>query len=212
MARPEGLVELKAFLEAFWDDRLARTQTRSGTRGRGARMESTTERMRCVVNRDRRAAPRRSGEFLVEPELAQRWWGASVAARRAARRGLPRRGDPGQRDPRRVSRARPAPPARLHLRLGGRARGPGGPVAARVDRRRDRPRRPPRAAPRCASCIAASRAAPRPSRTRRAGSTTSGGSPWPPPAVIRDPTRGVRVTADGQIGDGAPCGRARRLR
>ena len=94
-ARPEGLAELKAFLEEFWDDRLEalkREAEREERRKHGTgRLRQTSRRARA---RDRGepgdglGVPRRPGEGRPLD-------GAGGVVRRAPRRRVPHRGDPG---------------------------------------------------------------------------------------------------------------------
>ena len=183
-ARPEGLAELKAFLDGFWDDAARGAQTRSRTRGEGESMERTTERLEVQRELEIAASPETVWELLVDPEKAPTWWGR--AATLDPRPGGEFRIEviPGQRRERRVRRGRAAAPARLHLGLGGRGRR-ARTRAAGVEHGRDRARarrerddasaHPPRPADRRA----------RPRATAAAGTTTSAGSSSGPQAATR---------------------------
>jgi uncharacterized protein YndB with AHSA1/START domain len=76
-ARPEGLAELKAFLEGFWDHRLEALK-REAEREEGRSMEATTESI--VVEREIAiaASPETVWKFLVDPEKATRWMGQAA--------------------------------------------------------------------------------------------------------------------------------------
>src|SRR5438552_206978 len=141
-ARPEGLAELKEFLEEFWDERLSalkrEAEKEEKKRGNDDRDDGRAGARDRREPRDGLGVPRRPGEagaLVREPGLA----------RPAPRRAVPRRRDPGAYRERRVRRARSAAAPRSHLRLGVRGRpgksGAGGHehdrVRARAERRGD---------------------------------------------------------------------------
>ena len=120
-ARPQGLAELKAFLEAFWDERLEALQREAEREERkdvaNATETSCVERELSIAAQpgDGVGAARRPGEG------SRPGWGMQSLAS-APRPGgpLPRRGHPRPHRARRVRRGRSAEPARLHVGLGGR--------------------------------------------------------------------------------------------
>src|SRR5438552_18189494 len=123
-ARPEGLAELKEFLEEFWDERLSalkrEAEKEEKKRGNDDRDDGRAGARDRRQPRDGLGVPRRAGKagaLVRQPGMA----------RAAPRREVPRRRDPGTHRERRVRRARPAAQARPDVRLVGPGRA-GGPV------------------------------------------------------------------------------------
>ena len=87
-ARPEGLDELKTFLDGFWDDRL-RALRRAAERKEGSKRE---RRRRATLRRARDHHRRKVWELLTDPEEADSGGWATAAYRStSAPAGLPRR-------------------------------------------------------------------------------------------------------------------------
>ncbi len=80
--RPEGMAELRAFLEEFWDSapRCAQTGSRTRGEGEGWKRHATTEAP--VYERELQidASPETVWEFLVDPEKVARWKGLPATA------------------------------------------------------------------------------------------------------------------------------------
>src|SRR5262249_11813965 len=115
-ARPEGLAELKAFLEEFWGDRLEalkREAERGEKETRGADAGAGHHRARA---RDRRE-PGEGRGLPRRPREGGALDGRVGPVRSAAGRRVSGPGHPGAHGERRVRRARPAAPPRLHLGL-----------------------------------------------------------------------------------------------
>jgi len=77
-ARPEGLTELKAFLEGFWDDRLAHSNAKQKER-REQSMNTTAETTSVDRELAIAASPDTVWEFLVDPDTATRWMGQTAS-------------------------------------------------------------------------------------------------------------------------------------
>ena len=77
-ARPEGLAELKSFLEEFWDDRLQLLAREAESRRKEAKMTTSSES--GVVEREIRIAarPETVFSFFIDPEKMTRWKGIGV--------------------------------------------------------------------------------------------------------------------------------------
>ena len=196
-ARPEGMAELRAFLEEFWDTRLDALKREAEREERKKDGNDTTteapvyerELQIAAVAGDGVGVPRRPGEGGPLEGPARDGFDA------ASRRRVPDRDHPRARRERRVRGARAAAPARLHLGLGaGRRRAER--RAARLLDGRDRAGAGRTAARSCGSPIATCRASRPRSRTRRAGITTSTGSRPRRRAATPAATRGSESLPD----------------
>ena len=77
-ARPEGLAELKEFLEEFWGDRLEalkREAEKEEQKKHGTATETTVVERELAIA----ASPETVWEFFVDPEKMTRWMGIDVA-------------------------------------------------------------------------------------------------------------------------------------
>ena len=137
-ARPEGLGELKAFLEGFWDERLEALKREAEREERQKDGRRRLSRSWCGARSRSRRARRPCGSSWSIPSRRSAGGGSGPSSTRAGRAD-PGARDPGQRRERRVRRGRPAPAARLHVGLVGGRRRPGA-RSARLEHRRDRAR------------------------------------------------------------------------
>ena len=183
-ARPEGLAELKAFLETFWDERLD-TLKREAERAERRSVHTATDTI--LVEREIAidASPETVWEFLVDPAKATRWMGTSASF--DLRRGGEYRVDDIPGNVARGEFVEIDPPRRLvFTRVWEEGRAPS--VPAR--RGSSSSWCPTATAPFCASATPGSRARRRPARTRTGGITTSRGWGRRRPAATQAPTRG----------------------
>ncbi len=74
-ARPEGLADLKAFLDEFWDESGSRPSNAKLNERRTRSMESTTDQISVTREVRIEASPETVWEFLVDPEKIRRWKG-----------------------------------------------------------------------------------------------------------------------------------------
>ena len=190
-ARPEGLVELKAFLDEFWNDRLEALK-RDAEREKRRTMEQTTERLARTRDRDRGETGDRLG-VPHRPREGTAWWG------RLCDSTLGPGGTSGRRHAAALARgefarSRAAAPARLHVGLGkggaGRSSSHPGRRTVEIDLVAERGG-DDAAASSTAACRTRGGVEPR----RRAGITTSAGWPSRPPVATRALTPGRRRTA-----------------
>ena len=117
-ARPEGLAELKAFLDEFWGDRLEALKREAEREERKTAWKGRLRRSRSSARSRSRRARRPSGSSSSTRRRRSAGWAArpSSTPGRAALYRIEVR--PRPRRARRVRRARPAAPARLHVGLG----------------------------------------------------------------------------------------------
>ena len=118
-ARPEGLVPCEAVPRGVLGPPVGGAQARDRTRGEEEAWKRQAETPAVEREIAIAARPKRSGSSSSTRTRPRAGW-ARAPLRAAARRPVPRRGNPRQQRGRRVRRARRAAPARVHVGLGAR--------------------------------------------------------------------------------------------